>query len=167
MDITLQNIVLIILVLLTGLSAGLCFTWTNAVSPGIGKLDDLGFLQSFQQMNRTILNPVFFLVFFGPFLLNLINLYVFRKASSIVIGEFIAAATLYISGVVLITIFGNVPLNELLDKTDLAAATPEELSSLRLKFEKQWNRLHLIRTVTAIASFLLLLICLIQISKNN
>ena len=68
MEITFQNSIYILLIVLTGLSAGLCFTWTNAVTPGIGRLDDLGFLQSFQQMNRTILNPIFFIAFTNEFI---------------------------------------------------------------------------------------------------
>lgn len=166
MGFTLENIVLIVLVVLTGLAAGLCFTWSNAVTPGIGKLDDRGFLQAFQHMNRSILNPAFFIVFFGPFFLHLINIYVFGKASSSLILLLSVAAALYILGVVLVTIFGNVPLNELLDKTDLIAANANELKSIREKFEVKWNRFHLIRTISSTISFVLLLISIIQISKT-
>jgi len=161
----LENIVFIALILLTGISAGLCFTWSNAVTTGIGRLDDLGYLSAFQQMNRTILNPMFFIVFFGPLLLNLVNIYLFKSASSTILWLLILATVIYFLGVVLITIFGNVPLNEMLDKTDLNSASDEELRNLRKTFEVKWNRLHLIRTLTSAISFLLLLISLIQISK--
>ena len=79
MELSLKFISLVLAILFTGISAGLCFTWSNAVSPGIGKLNNLGFLQSFQQMNRTIINPAFIVVFFGPFLINLLNLYLFKS----------------------------------------------------------------------------------------
>jgi len=167
MEFIFENTIFISLILLTGLSAGLCFTWSNAVTTGIGRLDDLGYLSAFQQMNRTILNPVFFIVFFGPLLLNLVNIYLFKNTSSTIMWLLILATTIYFLGVVLITIFGNVPLNEMLDKTDLGSASIEELRSLRETFEVKWNRLHLIRTFTSIISFLLLLISLIQISKSN
>lgn len=166
MEFTLEQLLLVAVTVLTGLAAGLCFTWSNAVTPGIGRLDDLGYLQSFQQMNRAILNPTFFIVFFGPFILNLINLYVFRNTESHVLWLLITASALYIFGVVLVTIFGNVPLNELLDKTDLSAASGSEIKILRERFELKWNRLHLIRTITSITSFTLLLISILQISKT-
>ena len=67
MEFSVNTITTISTILLTGLSAGLCFTWTNAITPGIGRLDDLGYLQSFQEMNRAIINPIFLIVFFGPF----------------------------------------------------------------------------------------------------
>ncbi len=165
MEFVFENTIFIALVLLTGLSAGLCFTWSNAVTTGIGRLDDLGYLNAFQQMNRTILNPMFFIVFFGPLLLNLVNIYLFKSTSSTIIWLLIFATVTYFLGVVLITIFGNVPLNEMLDKTDLSSASVEELRNLRETFEVKWNRLHLIRTLTSAISFLLLLINLILISK--
>ena len=166
MDFTLENTAIIALVVLTGLSAGLCFTWSNVVTPGIGRLDDLGYLQSFQQMNRTILNPVFFVVFFGPFFLNLISIYLFKSNSSHLLWLLILAGVLYFFGVLVVTVFGNVPLNGMLDKTDLGMASIDELSQLREKFESKWNRLHSIRTFTSIISFLLLIISISQNIKQ-
>ncbi|EAR00060.1 DUF1772 domain-containing protein [Maribacter sp. HTCC2170] len=158
MDFTLENIALVTLVLLTGLSAGLCFTWTNSVTPGIGRLNDFGYLQSFQHMNRAILNPVFFAVFFGPFFLNLISIYLFKSNSNHFLWLLIIAGVLYFFGVLVVTVFGNVPLNEMLNKIDLGIASIDELRQLREKFEVKWNRLHSIRTLTSIISFLLLII---------
>ena len=156
-----QYITIIVLVLLTGLSAGLCFTWSNAITPGIGRLDDLGYLSAFQQMNRSIINPLFILVFFGPFFLGLINVYLFKTASSTMIWLLIIAVLLYFFGVVLVTIFGNVPLNDILDKTALGKTSVEELKGLRDRFEVKWNRLHVIRTISAVISFLLLILTLL------
>jgi uncharacterized membrane protein len=158
MELSLKYSTLILAILFTGLSAGLCFTWSNAVTPGIGKLNDIGFLQSFQQMNRVIINPIFLIVFFSPFLFNLLNIYLFKSSSGSVLWLLIMATALYFFGVVLITIFGNVPLNEMLDKVDLTIASNDELRSLREVFEDKWNRLHLIRTITSTISFLLLII---------
>lgn len=167
MGISLEQIGIIVLVLLTGLSAGLCFTWLNAITPGIGRLDDLGYLMSFQQMNRAIINPMFLIVFFGPFFLGFTDLYLLRKASSETLWLFIIAIAIYFLGVVLVTIFGNVPLNNILESTELSFATPKDLKVLRGLFEVKWNHLHLIRTLSATVSFLLLIINLIQITKNN
>jgi uncharacterized membrane protein len=166
MDYTHQYIATIVLVLLTGLSAGLCFTWSNAITPGIGRLDDLGYLNAFQQMNRSIINPMFIIVFFGPFLLGLFNLYLFKNESSPIIWLLIFATGFYFFGVVLITLFGNVPLNEILDKTDLSKASLEDVKLLRDRFETKWNRLHLIRTVAAIISFLTLILSIFQSTKH-
>lgn len=162
MELSLKIAILFFAILFTGISAGLCFTWSNAVTPGIGRLDNLGFLQSFQQMNRAIINPTFLIVFFSPFLLNLISIYLFKSTSITLMWLLILATIFYFFGVVLITIFGNVPLNEMLDKIDLSTANIEELRNLRKKFEDKWNYLHLIRTITSSISFLLLITFLIK-----
>jgi len=167
MEFTIKFVVLMLGILFTGLTAGLYFTWSNAITPGISRLDNVTFLKAIQQMNRTILNPLFFIVFFGPFFLSLFNFYVLRNSSSSLILLLIFAALIYVIGVILITIFGNVPLNEILDKTDLVSASSENLKALRDIFETKWNRLHLIRTISSIASFLLLIMSLIQIIKEN
>ena len=160
-----QTIVLVLATLLTGLTAGLCFTWNNAVTPGIGQLVDMGYLRSFQEMNRAIINPIFLIVFFGPFFLHIANIFLFKSSSGTLLWMVMASAALYIIGLVAVTIFGNVPLNEILDKTDLMQASAEELKLLRDKFEVKWNRFHLIRTVSTVLSFLLLLI--ICLSRTN
>ncbi|WP_138433977.1 anthrone oxygenase family protein [Winogradskyella algicola] len=167
MNISIENTAIIILIILTGLSAGLCFTWSNSITSGLGRLDNLGYLSAFQQINRTILNPTFFIVFFGPFFLSIINIYVFRNAPSNIKGLLIAAAVIYTVGVVVITIFGNVPLNEMVDKTNLITASAEDLKALRATFETKWNQFHTIRTVTAIIAFILLIISAMQIEKSN
>ena len=167
MNFAFENTTSILLVLVTGLSAGLCFTWLNAVTPGIGNLDNQGYLNAFQQMNRTIINPMFFIVFFGPFFLSLITLYVNRNTSNTILWLLIIATLIYFIGVLLVTIFGNEPLNEILENTNLASATIEELDTLRKTFEVKWNQFHLIRTITSIVSFLLIIITLSLTTKNS
>lgn len=157
---------LLVSTLLTGLTAGLCFTWGNAVTPGIGRLNDLGFLQAFQEMNRAIINPTFLVIFMGPFFVHIANVYLFRTAPAQLQWMIIAAAILYILGLVFVTIFGNFPLNELIDKVDLTQMSPDELKHLRNQFEDKWNRFHLIRTITSTLSFTLLIISIFIHAKN-
>lgn len=163
MTLSIKLSTLVIATLLTGLSAGLCFTWTNAVTTGIAKLNNLEYLQAFQEMNRAIINLTFMIVFFGSCILQIVAIFMFKNMPSSFLIHIITASLLYFLGVVLVTIFGNVPLNELLDKTHLAQANLEDLQHLRTHFEANWNRLHLIRTITSIGAFLLLLISLLKV----
>ncbi|MGB5942078.1 MAG: DUF1772 domain-containing protein [Leeuwenhoekiella sp.] len=158
MELSIKTCVLIISILFTGLTAGLCFTWSNAVTPGIGRLDDLNFLQSFQLMNRAIINPIFLVVFFSPAVLLFVNALQFKTANQSAFVPFLLAAILFFIGIGLITIFKNVPLNELLDHIPLQTATKEELADIRKTFEHPWNRWHMVRTACSFASFVLLLI---------
>lgn len=158
MEINFKIIVLMLGILFTGLTAGLCFTWSNAITPGIGRLNDLGFLQSFQAMNRAIINPSFLIVFFGPIILLCINAFLHRNAPSTTFWSFTLAAILFFVGIGLITVFKNVPLNEILDKTNLENLTAIELKELRTKFEQPWNRWHIQRTIVSFTSFTLLIV---------
>lgn len=161
MEISVKLVVIILATFLTGLSAGLCFTWSNAVTTGLANLDDLSYLRAFQQMNRTILNPTFFLVFFGPVFLGALGAYLVRNGNPVTFWLVLTAALLYFFGVALVTVFGNVPLNEMVDKTDLAEIGAEAIVSLRKKFENPWNSFHRIRTYISVLSFLLLLVSLV------
>jgi uncharacterized membrane protein len=107
------------------------------------------------------------MVFFGPSILGFINLYCLRSVSNSIIWLLVLAIAIYFLGVVLVTIFGNVPLNNILETTELSSSSREDLRTLRATFEIKWNRLHLIRTISAALSFLLLIISLIQIAKSN
>ena len=156
MELNYKIAVLMLSILFTGLTAGLCFTWSNAVTPGLGRLDDLGFLKAFQAMNRSILNPTFIMVFMSPFLLLFINAFVFKNTNQITFISYLVAAILLFIGVGLVTIFKNVPLNEILDKSVLETASNVEIAELRKTFEQPWNRWHLIRTVCSFTSFVLL-----------
>lgn len=166
MEISFKLIVLFTAIILTGLTAGLCFTWSNAVTPGIGRLDSLGYLQSFQAMNRAIINPTFMVVFMSPVVLHIAHVFLFKQAPKPVFILMIAAAILYVGGLFLVTVLGNVPLNEMLNKTDLASATAEQLTTLRENFEARWNRFHSIRTGTTLVSFILLTLSLFLHAKS-
>ncbi len=142
-------------VLFSGLLAGLFFAYSCSVNPGLGQLPDSAYLQAMQNINRVILNPAFFTCFLGSvLLLALVSLQLWRQpAPSLVLGCSIAALLVNVIGVTGITMLGNVPLNEMLDKVDLAAATPEQLAEYRRMFEQPWNSFHFWRTVASVLSF--------------
>ncbi len=157
MEFKLKFIVLMLGLLFTGLTAGLCFTWANAVTPGIGRLEHISFLKAFQAMNRAIINGRFMIVFFGPVILLFLTTYLFRS-NNVSFWIFFTAAILYFMGIGLVTIFGNVPLNEILDASHLETLSTTELQELRTKFEEPWNRWHTIRTLASFSAFVLLII---------
>ena len=161
MEIKIKIIILISGILFTGLTAGLCFTWTNAVTTGLAKVDDITFLKSFQAMNKAILNRSFFIVFFSPVFLLFLNAFLQKNTNLISFGFYVIAAFLFFVGVGLVTVFKNVPLNEILDKTVLENLSNLELKELRTQFEKPWKWWHNLRTINSFLAFVFLLIGLI------
>ena len=154
-----QTIILILTAVTTALVAGLFYAYTCSVNPGLGNLADAEYLAAMQSINKAIQNPIFFLSFFGAFFL--LPLSVYQHYSQPFSTRFLlltAAAILYIIGVMGITIFGNIPLNEALDNFDIKSATASEIAGQRVKFEKPWNGLNLIRTIASAFSLLLVII---------
>jgi uncharacterized membrane protein len=154
-----KTLTLIVAIVSTGLMAGIFFTWSNAVKPGIGTLDDMTYMKAFQAMNRLILNPLFYLVFILPVLSIAISTCMSFGSTKEYVFELLLTATLiYCLGVFLVTIAGNIPLNELLEHTDLEKISQIELSDLRGKIETKWNNFNLVRTISSFIAFVLLVI---------
>ncbi len=150
--------ILLITTLLTGLSAGLFYAWQVSVIPGTRKLSDLVYLESMQSMNREILNPWFFIIFFGPMVMMIISsLGLFKIDHDQGFIWVFVATIIYIVGLLGITGFGNVPMNNTLDAINLSKLTLEQLRETRLAYETKWNQYHLIRTAFSVISFALLL----------
>lgn len=157
----LSIITLLLATLSTGFMAGIFFTWTNAVTPGIGKLTNIEYLKALQAMNQVILNPLFYIAFMAPIIM-LVSTLIFNYSivSPTVFKLLLAAAIIYLSGTFLVTIMGNIPLNDLLDQSKLEVLNPDALEHLRIQIEQPWNRFNLIRTLSSFSSFLLLLIAI-------
>ena len=147
-------ILLIITILTTGLLAGLFYGYSCSVIGGLGNLPDIQYLEAFQSIDRAIQNPVFLFSFMGNVFLLPVVAIIMNKSGAVVSFQFLLIATLvYVIGVLGITIFCNIPLNEQLARFQIANADADEISAMRKAFEKPWNYFHSIRTIAAIISF--------------
>jgi uncharacterized membrane protein len=131
------------------------------VNPGLAKLSDAEYLTAMQSINRAILNPAFYIAFFGAVVLLPLNTYLNSDLYSNRFWLSLSASVVYILGLTGVTIFGNVPLNEMLDKFVILDASVEEIKEMRKTFELSWNRFHLIRTIAVIVSLILFLFSII------
>ncbi|MEO1262613.1 MAG: DUF1772 domain-containing protein [Bacteroidota bacterium] len=154
-----QTIMLITTTVLSGLMAGLFYAWSISVTPGLAMIGDDHYLQAFQSMNRAILNPAFFIAFMGlAVLLPLLSYLSYTAELSTKFWYILIATMLYLGGIILITFFGNVPLNNMLEALSIESMSGEQMDAFRSAFEKKWNRLNWIRTVSSLLSFLLLVL---------
>lgn len=157
-----KNLLILLSLVSVGLMAGLFFSWSVSVMTGLRKLPDREFLSSMQAMNRAIQNPLFFLFFFGAFILLLVDcFYLFEKGTSsfyLLIGSLLTYGVLVLG----LTMFGNVPLNNRLDAFRINTASLESMKQLRDAFESRWNVYNNIRTVFNIISFILLIIAVLK-----
>lgn len=155
-------------VLLSGLVAGLFYSYSCSVNPGLKALSDIDYLKSMQSINSAIQNPVFFISFMG--LLLVYPLTAFKMYQTVPTASFylfVISLAIYYVGVFGITAFCNVPLNDQLANYSLSTATPNELAAMRSAFETPWNAFHTVRTFASIISFALLIIGLMVKDGNH
>lgn len=164
---TFYNLVLMTTATTTALIAGLFFAYSCSVNLGLGLLPDTEYLNAMQSINRAILNPVFFLVFFSPMLLLPLSTHLsYTPGASVRFTCLLVAAVLYFGGVFGVTIFGNVPLNEALDAFNIHNASAEAIRKERLIFEKPWNRLNMVRTIASLLTILFVLAAFLAPRKS-
>ena len=155
MEISIKSIIVFGSVILTGLSAGLFYAWSVSVIPGTQKISDTTYLETMQAINRAILNPAFFLVFFGSFVfLSIASIYQYNTSMTAFWLMLLASIT-YLIGTIGVTGLGNVPLNDQLEVLKLPELSSTKLADFRHYYEANWNRLHWIRTICAVVSFVL------------
>lgn len=156
-------LVLVITATTTALTGGLFYAWSCSVTPGLARLADREYLAAMQAMNRAILNPVFFAAFLGTAVLLPLSTYLYYGPGLSTRFWLLGAASLvYLAGVMGVTGFGNVPLNEALDGFDLSSATVEAMAERRGAFEASWNRLNTIRTVASVLTIVLVISACLQ-----
>ncbi len=135
--------------LLTAMVAGLLFSFAHSVMPGLGTLDDRGFLTAFQRIDAAISNPWMMLTFLGSPALTLValllHLYPLDRSQPVpwlIIALVLAGATVIITGAV------HLPLN-----VAIQDAAPTFLDAdLRSRFEHRWARWTVVRTMTSTGS---------------
>ena len=159
---TFENIVLVVGGTLTGLLAGLLYSFSVAIVPALRSLKATQHIAAMQSINVKIINPIFFLSFFGPVVLLPLAAFLHRGQPGFVL--LVAAAIIQILGANGVTMFGNIPLNNELAKVDVTKISEEEADKIRKEFQgpgKPWMRFHTIRTLAAIISTaLVFIVCL-------
>lgn len=139
---------LVLATVATGLLAGLFFTFSIAVMPGLSASDDRTYVGAMQSMNRSILNGWFALASLGALLLTILALVLHLRADGhkalpwIIVGLVLYVATW------IITMAFNVPLNNELERAGNGNVNQiTDLAAVRERFETRWIRLNHVRTL--------------------
>ena len=163
MEWSIKSLTLYAAIVLTGLSAGLFYAWLVSVIPGTRKVVDVTYLETMQSINKAILNPAFYLIFFGsPLFLAISTIQQYK--SGMAFWLLLASTFIYLLGTFGVTALGNVPLNDALEALNLSELDHAKASSFRKSYEVKWNRFHWIRTLFSVLSFVT---ALMSISYGN
>ncbi|MEP6597526.1 MAG: anthrone oxygenase family protein [Ginsengibacter sp.] len=165
---TIQNSLLFLSVFLSALIMGLLYGYACSVNPGLNKLTDSEYLRAMQSINKEILNPFFFISFMGTLMILPVTTWYSKSHATLTCFYLLLAASIiYIIGVVGVTAFGNIPLNNALAKFNILSATSSDLSKQRSLFEASWNRYHLIRTLFSVLTTALTITAIIKNGDVN
>ncbi|MFE9300493.1 DUF1772 domain-containing protein [Streptomyces sp. NPDC006856] len=149
------SLILVLATIATGLYAGFMLTFLTGVMPGLAELTDEQFTAAIRRFNEKVPGPVFLVLFLGvvalPAAAFLTGLGEHDGVAGLVI---LAAVTCSVAGH-LVTVAGNIPLNNA-----LAASEGGADSAARAAFESRWNTLHRVRTLLSLAAFVLLVVAL-------
>ena len=107
-------------------------------------------------LGSTSINTFRFFFFGAIIAVALVPIFYLNLYPKNIFWLFISVFIIYWVGVFGVTIFGNILLNEILDKTSLETFSMEELKSLRTSIELKWNNLNLLRTISSLLTFILL-----------
>ncbi|UGQ14709.1 DUF1772 domain-containing protein [Yinghuangia sp. ASG 101] len=146
-----HDALLIASIVLTALMAGVHFCFSVAIVPGLDGADDRTYIDVMQRINEKIENPVFFLAFFGAFLVPLAAVFAQRRRGGGAVPRWITAGLVLYALSAVTTIAFNIPLNETLhDAGDPAAIADPH--AVRADFEDPWVAWNIVRTVLSTAA---------------
>jgi uncharacterized membrane protein len=141
----------------SGLMAGLFFAFSTSVMSALGRLPAAQGIAAMQSINVTIVNPVFLSVFLGTAVLSalLIAGAIFGWAPNP--AWVVTGALLYIVGVIGITMFINVPMNDALAAIGPDTTAGAELWAKYLDRWVFWNHARTVAPLAGLAAFILAL----------
>ena len=143
----------------SGLVAGIFFAFSSFVMAALGRLPSDHGIAAMNAINVTVINPGFFLAFFGTAALCLaasagVALRWTASSGTLVL----LASVIYLVGCIAVTMFRNVPLNNALAAATLG--TPEA-ADLWKRYLSEWTFWNTVRTVAPLASAVLFTMALL------
>ncbi len=136
-----------------GVVTGVFQLYAYAIMPGLGRTDDRTFVGAFQQIDRAIINPWFFVSFFGALGFTALAAALRLGADERSALPWIGGAFVLYLAVFVITLGINVPLNDAIK----AAGEPgqiADLAAVRERFhEARWVGWNFFRAVASTVAF--------------
>ncbi len=144
----------------SALIGGVFFAFSSFVMKALARVPSADGIAAMQSINVVVINPSFLGAFMGTAVLSLgvVGLAVFRwnhPSAMFLLG----GAVCYVAGTFLVTVFGNVPLN---DRLAAVSATGPAARDVWHRYLDRWTMWNHVRTVAATAAALLYTVGLMQ-----
>ena len=144
-----------------GLMGGLLFAFSNFVMTALSHQPPASGVRTMQAINVYILNPLFFVVFFGTaaasFALAMATILRLPRSGAPLL---LAGSALYLIGTVGVTMVFNVPLNNRLSVLNPDTA---EAAKYWIKYVSEWVRWNHVRTIASVMATALFILAIRQL----
>lgn len=131
----------------SGLAGGTTYAFSSFVMRGLGALDAPQSIRAMQAINVAAIGPAFLALFMGTGLATTaLGIVSFWGPGGAARAWYLAGAALYLFGVVVVTVAGNVPLNDALARLQ---ATPATAPADWAGYTRPWLALNHLRTAAA------------------
>ena len=146
----------------SALVAGVFQSFSDFVMSGLVRAAPAGGIDSMQQLNRTVFRSVFLATFLALVPATIaFAIYAFFALDGLPQQLSIAATFIYVPLVFFVTVGGNVPMNERLDKMK---PTSPEAAEYWKTYGRVWTRWNTVRTIGSIATAACYLLAAVHIS---
>lgn len=130
-----------------GVTSGLFFIFSNTIMSAFDRLPAAGAVAAMNSINRVILNPVFFLAFFGTGILGLVLMILSASRPEGFDLLLASGAGVYVLGSIGVTMVYNVPLN---NRLMAVSPTANDLAAQWAAYRGPWTRWNHVRTVACL-----------------
>ncbi|MFT5287017.1 MAG: putative membrane protein [Planctomycetota bacterium] len=143
-----------------GTIGGVFFAFSNFVMKALERLPSLQGIAAMQSINVIVINPGFLGIFIGTAILSLGSVVVaYTQWGTTPSAYLLGGSICYLVGTLLVTVAGNIPLN---DRLAILDATESDADVEWRNFVERWCRLNHIRSVAALVAALLFCMALVK-----
>ncbi len=138
------------LALWSAVVGGVFSAFSEFVMAGLLRAAPAGGIEAMQQINRTVIRTQFVAgILLIPPLSIAFAIYGWKSLDGLAEAALMLAPMIYVPSVFLMTIFGNVPMNNKLDRLD---ATAPDAETYWRHYGRVWTRLNHVRTLGSVAT---------------
>lgn len=153
------------LALWSAIVGGVFSAFSEFVMSGLLRAAPSGGIESMQHINRTVLKTQFVAgILLIPVLSTALAIYGWTAFDGAARLALILAPCVYVPSVFLMTLFGNVPMNNALDRLDHASA---EAAAYWHHYGRVWTRLNHVRTLGSILTALIYIVAGVQLITSG
>ena len=146
----------------SALVAGVFLAFSDFIMRALISANPIGAIESMQEINVTVLRSVFLTTFFAlvpaTIGLSIVSVSNFESGAKSLV---LAGTAIYLLTVILVTIFGNVPMNKKLAL--MPSSSPEAIYYWR-HYGRGWTQLNHLRTIGAFVTAVCFLLAALSIS---